>query len=290
MDPTFLVIGAAKCGTTTLCNLLSAHPDVFVTDPKEPHYYSRVKRRVRRDWYEGLYAGAKDARARGEGSTSYSHPNRINLVVPTLKKLVPECRFIYIVRHPVRRLESDWRMRRVEGRLSSAIGDALERNVTLVTLGLYWKNLSVYRRFFPDEQILVMFLEDLAADPEREIQRAYRHIGVDPDFIPRSPDRQSNTAADRRRGEAAAAVKRFVPGAKRIESILPDAVVEWGLTLLSGKSAREEAALWDRTSFEAVVEFFKPDAQCLLEYCGKPSDFWTWNFEPTAGRDAAPAG
>lgn len=106
MTPTFLVIGAAKCGTTTLCELLGAHPDVFVTDPKEPHYFSRVKRHLKQEWYEGLFAGATTEKALGEGSTSYSHPNRINLVAPTLRRLVPDCRLVYVVRHPVRRLES----------------------------------------------------------------------------------------------------------------------------------------------------------------------------------------
>ena len=40
MNPNFIVIGQAKCGTTTVCETLRRHPQVFVTEPKEPHYFT----------------------------------------------------------------------------------------------------------------------------------------------------------------------------------------------------------------------------------------------------------
>lgn len=71
-QPTFLVIGATQCGTTTMCDLLAAHPDVFMTSPKEPHFYSRLA----------------------------TFPQRRD------QKELPDARLIYMIRHPVRRLES----------------------------------------------------------------------------------------------------------------------------------------------------------------------------------------
>ena len=60
----------------------------------------------------------------GKGSASYTHPHRIDLVVPRLQREIPDCRLIFMVRHPVRRLESDWKMRTLEGRLSPDIRGA----------------------------------------------------------------------------------------------------------------------------------------------------------------------
>ena len=38
--PTFLIVGGARCGTTGLVEGLRRHPNVFITDPKEPHYFA----------------------------------------------------------------------------------------------------------------------------------------------------------------------------------------------------------------------------------------------------------
>lgn len=275
MLPNFIVIGAAKAGTTTIFDLLGAHPDVFTSDPKEPHYFSRlVTFDERRPWYESLFAGADGYRAVGEASTSYAHPHRIDFVVPRIREHIPECRLIYMVRHPVRRLESDWRMRRLEGRISGAIGEAVDRNASLVTLGLYWKHLSRYRRQFPDEQILVVFLEDLAREPERELERVYRHVGVDPTFVPASSGRPRNTATDRARSAAVADLARRVPAAGRIAELLPDKLVATAKRLLARPEKYTAEANWSAMQLRAVCDLFREDSRALLRHCGKPSDFW----------------
>ncbi|NJO14781.1 MAG: sulfotransferase [Thioploca sp.] len=38
--PNFFIVGAPKCGTTALSEYLSSHPNVFMSYPKEPHYFS----------------------------------------------------------------------------------------------------------------------------------------------------------------------------------------------------------------------------------------------------------
>ncbi len=57
VKPNFFVIGAAKAGTTSLCELLGAHPDVFMCDPKEPGFFSLpTKYKLGYDWYASLFA------------------------------------------------------------------------------------------------------------------------------------------------------------------------------------------------------------------------------------------
>ena len=70
MKPDFLVIGAQKCGTTTICRELERHPEVGLFPNKETHFFSfRYGRGL--EWYEGLFEGLK-GRVRGEGSPSYT--------------------------------------------------------------------------------------------------------------------------------------------------------------------------------------------------------------------------
>lgn len=80
MTPNYLVIGASKCATSSLCANLGQHPDVFMTHPKEPSFFSHDPIYARGwDWYLSLFEDAGDVSARGEGSTSYTkafaHPH-----------------------------------------------------------------------------------------------------------------------------------------------------------------------------------------------------------------------
>ena len=69
--PNYFVIGAPKAGTTSLCSHLGAHPDVFMSDPKEPQFFSHNLHRGY-EWYASLFESASGHAAVGEGSTTYS--------------------------------------------------------------------------------------------------------------------------------------------------------------------------------------------------------------------------
>lgn len=272
-QPTFIVIGAAKCGTTSICDLLGAHPDVFMSSPKEPHHFSRLTTYDKqRDWYESLFPDPGAYQAVGEGSTSYTHPHRIDFVVPRIRERLPECRLIYMVRHPVRRLESDWRMRRWEERAPASITDAVDKQASLITLGLYWKHLQAYREAFPDDQLLVVFLEDFAEEPVSELHRAYEHIGVDPAFVPDDPETPRYASADFRRMGALAKWVRGVPGYDRLRDLVPDQVVRLARRTLTEDF--DPSATWDPDVLETVRGYFRDDSRRLLQHCGKPEDYW----------------
>lgn len=272
-NPTFLVIGAAKCGTTTVCDLLSDHPDVFMTSPKEPHYFSRLtKYRVLASRYSALFDHTDSYRARGEGSTSYSHPHRIDFVAPRIADALPECRLIYMVRHPIRRLESDWKMRLREGRVPQSISEAADQHASLVTFGLYWKHLQTYRDYFRDEQLLVVFLEDFAEDPENELRKIFRHIAVDPSAGPDDADRRRNAAAQYRKTGTVADAIRQLPGYEQLRQSVPDRIVRATKVALTDEF--NPSPDWDSQALSFMQDFYREDSSNLLRYCGKGRDFW----------------
>jgi hypothetical protein len=123
MLPNFIVIGAAKAGTTSLHWYLAEHPQVFVTPAKDPSFFAYgVDAEGRLLWgepefhrfpvrtvdeYERLFAGAGDAPAVGEVSTMYLECPQS---AARICKLLPAARIICSIRHPVDRAYSDYVM------------------------------------------------------------------------------------------------------------------------------------------------------------------------------------
>lgn len=274
MLPNYFVIGAAKSGTTTLCTLLGRHPDVFMSTPKEIHYFGRNNPTKTREWYEAHFASAGSHRAVGEGSTSYTHPDIAAACAKEIAVAVPDARLIYMVRHPLRRLESDWRMRKhehwaPEGSVNVAVREA---GTTLIRHGLYWQNLSVYRRHFPDEQLLVVFLEDFSKSPQIELARCFAHLGVSPDVEIGNPTLRENRSEGFRRDSPVAGWVRHAGLLPTVRKVLPQRLFSWGKSILTNPD--RFTVEWDPEVRSWVLGQFRDDACQFLRHCGKDPRFW----------------
>ena len=274
MLPTFLVIGAAKCGTSSLCRLLGSHPDVFMSNPKEPHYFSRLPDSIATpSWYESIFATATGYSALGEGSTSYTSPNRIRRSARRVAQTVPDCKLIYVVRDPISRLESDWKMRFHEGWTPVSINDALVRQPDLLNAGLYWHSISIYREYFADTQLKVVFLEDLVQNPRDVLFECYKHIGVDPEFsLKVDLVVRTNDSAGLR--EVSPLVRWIVHSRwwHGIRDSIPQSSRNVGNSIFSKK--HNYNIEWDQILFASAVAELRDDASQFLHFYGKPQDYW----------------
>ncbi len=118
----------------------------------------------------------------------------------------PEARFIVVVRDPIERAISHWRMARRRGRAPASFDEAILRPRDdetdelngMVRIGLYGKALAAYRERFAPERFLIITNEELGARGRRTLARVFSHLGVDPTFVPPSIDQrvhESGTAA-----------------------------------------------------------------------------------------------
>ena len=102
--PNVLCIGAAKSGTTTLYDLLSKHPDLYVPSFKEPHYFdlsSNYRNGI--EWYNRLYFnGVKQEQVIMDFTPSYLYEKKSPELI--FKSLGKEVRFLVLLRNPVDRL------------------------------------------------------------------------------------------------------------------------------------------------------------------------------------------
>lgn len=273
MYPNFIVIGAAKCGTSSICDLIGSHTDVFMSSPKEPHFFSRLTdSSLTLEWYQSLFDAGVGKTAIGEGSTSYTNLNRLRWTARRIADTIPNCRLIYMVRHPLRRLESDWMMRRHEGWAPASINKAVQEQATLITAGMYWQNLSAYRGLFPDTQIMVVFLEDFARKPDHELGRCLRHIGVDHSVTIAGAQIPRNAAASFRKDRLFASLIRSRTRLDDVRYQMPG----WVRTVAKRLLTRTEKLTveWDPLLRSSVIDELRDDARQFLEYCNKPPDFW----------------
>ena len=112
MLPNLIVIGAAKCGTTSLHAYLDEHPEIAMSREKELHFFVDRKNWGRGiEWYEAQFDAS--APVRGESSPGYSAYPLYEGVAERMARVVPDAKLVYLVRDPVERVVSHYTHRTV---------------------------------------------------------------------------------------------------------------------------------------------------------------------------------
>ena len=279
MLPNFLVIGAGRCGTTSLCAALAQHPEVFVSSPKETGFFSEFYERGWA-WYESLFSEGTDKTAIGEGTVNYSKRTAFPEVTARIATGLPAVRLIYIVRHPLKRVESDWRYSRTVGLERLPLAEALASRPVYVDASDYLGQIDAYRDYYPDRNILVLFLADMKRDHATTLRRCFEFLDVDPDF--RVKDRRPrNVGTSTFHDRALAGSLRKSAGGRRLRNLLPHTFRQ-GLRVLLKRTSPAEPPLWTPALFEKTGKRLSANTKTFLTRYGKPPDFW--RFDPAQHR------
>ncbi|MEQ9079372.1 MAG: sulfotransferase [Sandaracinaceae bacterium] len=278
--PDFLVIGAQKCGTTSLYRHLAAHPDVYMPGAKEVEFFSSDERFERGlDWYIETYFGdAGGAAARGEASTHYMM--FVPSVADRIRRTLPDVKLIAVLRNPVERAYSHYRMSQMRGQESRSFAEAVEACLArppdapievhgdYVRLGEYGRILAAYARLFPREQLHIVLTEELADAPERTMAEVYRFLGVDETFRPETLGKRFNVGGEARSPQAMELLRRSAGRLRRVPGVGAlltqsryEAFKFWTRTEL-GISAREDAGPPDAVR-RKLARHFRPDVAQL---------------------------
>lgn len=206
--PDFLVIGAARAGTTALHSYLRQHPALFLPTVKEPNYFAYAGRTLDckgpgADFinnsvttaaaYGALFAPAAPGTLRGEASPLYLYEPDAPV---NIHRLAPAARMIAILRNPIDQAFSHF-MYATKLRIETE--ESFERALMLEDerLAMGWQPLFGYSRFprygaqlsrylalFPRGQMLILRYEDFQSDPTGVMAKIFGHIGVDAAFKP----------------------------------------------------------------------------------------------------------
>jgi Sulfotransferase domain len=178
--PDFIIIGAAKSGTTSLFKWLSEQPEIWVPGLKEPDFFSHDRIWSRGpEWYGTVFAGAGRSLLCGEASTSYTEIKYAARTAPRMAETIPDVKLIYVLRHPLERLRSHYRHETQRGRERRPLADAVaEVENEYVGSSLYFTCLEPYVSSFSRDQICVVRFEDLVTPPPIGWSAILDHLGL----------------------------------------------------------------------------------------------------------------
>ncbi|HEV3339212.1 MAG TPA: sulfotransferase, partial [Pirellulales bacterium] len=265
-----------KCGTTSLYDLLAQHPQIGMSTVKEPAFFCDDEIFARGfSWYESLFAHAVDRQAVGEASTSYTKKYSYPHAAERIARHLPEARLIYVARHPLERIESQWMHGVHAGWHASNFSRALD-DPGLIDPSRYWRQIQAYRKSFPDDRILVLFFDDFKTDPLGVVSRCCEFLGVDRSFVPSDPDQARNASASLESEARLLAALRRIPLSRRLAHIFPES---WRADLKRQFFTRRTGGrpTWPADKRRRVIWEIGDDVRCFLEFYGRPADFW--NFE-----------
>jgi hypothetical protein len=299
--PNFLLIGAAKAGTTSLWGLLAQHPEVFLPETKEPNYFVFPEQPARcagpapepvlhellhkfsvTTWsqYVALFAGTTGEKAVGEASVRYLY---FPEALARIRERLPHARMIAVLREPVSRLYSHYCMNRQfqleDLELEAAL--AAEPQRIRAGWGFDWHYAGVSRyaaqierwfEAFGRERVAVHLHDDLGADPAGVYRQVCRFLGVAESFVPDFRER---------------AKEAYRPRHLALDRLLhhPNPVRSLGFRVLGPsryESLRKRVRSWnsapvpplERALHRRLKELFRDDVQRLESLLGRDLSSW----------------
>ena len=191
--PNLFIVGAMKAGTTALHGYLDQHPDIFMSDPKEPGFFADpAPDAAARDAYLALFAGGAGQRWRGEASTRYTKAGDSGSVAGRIAEVAPEARILYMVRDPVARTLSQYLFNRRIHAERRALCQAVREDPRYRRVGDYTGRITPYLDRFGADRVRILSAEDLEADPQAVLDALF--FWLDLPSVPVPPDLRKNTA------------------------------------------------------------------------------------------------
>jgi hypothetical protein len=299
--PNFLVIGAAKCGTDSLCNYLGQHPDIYISSNREPNFFvaegqsdvpycgpgDRAVLESLGMWvstldrYQSLFSEVTTEKAIGEGTAWYIYYDE---APARIQRHIPQAKLIAILRNPVDRAYSAYTMLLRDGR--ETIGDfaralAAEEDRTrrnwepiwhYVKMGFYTSQLKRYYDTFEPHQIRVIVYDDFNTQPMEIVKDVFHYLDVDDQFSPDISKRYNVSLVPKNLGvhtlvagehPVKTAMKAVLPTG--IRQALKQRVVERNLTRPAPMAPEVRRQL---------VEIFRADILELEKLIGRDLSHW----------------
>jgi len=208
--PNFYIIGAAKCGTSSLYEYLIYHPEVQPAVTKEVHFFDHYFERGL-NWYKVCFPLklhkffvqnlGKKKFITGEASPRYiDHPNSPKRI----KEITPKAKFIVLLRNPIDRAYSHYNMNVRQGIETLSFEEAIEQQTkrtkdefkkmeedenyyskpyfsySYIERGMYIKKLEHWMKYFSKEQFLVLKSEDMLKKPNETYQQIVKFLNLSP--------------------------------------------------------------------------------------------------------------
>lgn len=209
--PNFFIVGAPKCGTTALSEYLKSHPNVYLSSPKEPHYFAEDFNHTQfktLDKYLELFAGQGDCQVVGEASVHYLCSA---VALANIYDFNPEAKIIAMLRNPVELVysyhsqllyntgedepsfEKAWRLQATR-QLGNNIPKrcANPRVLQYQEIASLGSQVEKLLQIFPASQVKLVLFEDFKASPAKVYQEVLAFLELPPDNRTKFPKVNAN--------------------------------------------------------------------------------------------------
>ncbi len=274
--PNLIVIGAQKCGTSSLHRYLDLHPQIGMSRVKELDFFLAHRTWSRgAEWYADQFDPAMTVR--GESSPNYTDLPLSDGTAERMLDLVPEARLIYLVRDPIDRALSHWIHARGLDREERSADEALaDLDSRYVRRSLYRTQLQPFVEHFPRERILIGTQEDLLDRRAETLQRVFRWLDVDPSFDSPQFEREWEVSAGKDRKFSLAYRASRVFGGKDFWGRLPPGLRYRLERLASGRVGVPVSPPQISDPVRArLVQRLAPEIEWLRAFAGR--DFAGWS-------------
>ena len=275
--PNLIIIGAMKCGTTSLHHYLNQHPEISMSSEKELNFF-RVDMNWWRgiEWYKSQFSGS--TKIRGETSPGYSACHRFQGVASRIHSVVPEAKLIYILRDPVERIVSQYTHRKSDGvehrTLDKVLAQCHRPDDDYIVRSQYYLQLKEYLNYFSPRQILILTLEELSSHPQTTLKKVFRYLEVDDSFeIPQTDKKLHQTKNKVQKNSRGFFLSRM-PLLHRVNSLQHETRWKIERLLYTPFSQPIEKPQLSPELRQQIIDLLRDDMALLREYTGE--DFSNW--------------
>lgn len=206
--PDFIIIGAGKCGTTSLYKYLDRHPQIFLPNKKELRFFDK-NFNYGWEWYLSQFPSICDRPDlfTGEASPSYLF---LPHVAQRIKDFAPQTKLIVMLRNPVDRSISNYYQNKKAGQQYKTLAATIQQEILrldrkteqqlsygsgLLSQSLYFYKLKRWMKIFPKDRFLILISEKFFANPATSLQQVFKFLDLPNIPIPHDNYQKYNTGS-----------------------------------------------------------------------------------------------
>lgn len=297
--PNFFIVGVQKCGTTAIYTYLDAHPDIFMSPVKEPHFFGSDDTSMRLMQYRGdinqylaLFKDATTERAIGEASPSYLLSQ---VAAQEIYDFNPDSRIIIMLRSPIdliysmyhhARFMGDEPMGSFEGailpELKKGWAAHTNRTYSYLKIAVNSERIQRYLDVFPREQVKIILFDDFKSNLPSVYQDTLNFLGVDEQFVPeftivnaskqiRSERLQKFLEATHLTPSHIRDASWFVAISKLLPASLHMRLIDVGKRLYAQDARYPDIPIELRTQ---LITYFQPEVEALSHMLNRDLSHW----------------
>lgn len=179
--PNLFIVGAAKSGTYSMHRILNQHPQIYMSAIKEPVFFNKFERFDQiqeediQEYIRGFFSHVKDELYIGESSVDY-------LISPNCAEIIhefnPDAKIIIILRNPVQRAISGYKMMLRDRRTTKSFDEALQEKDILTRKGLYYQDVKRYIDTFGRDAVKIYIFEEMVRGMDSVFKDLCTFLGV----------------------------------------------------------------------------------------------------------------